>query len=56
MELSRSVTYLDVGATGLEPVTPLLVRNRRGLEYLGFARPTSVFMGFGYWLVPQRCP
>ena len=33
---------------------PLLVRNKRGLEYMGFAGPTPVFMRF-WVLVVDGC-
>ena len=40
------LTTLAVGATGLEPVTPLLVRNKQGPGYIGFAGPRPVFITF----------
>ena len=46
MEMSLLLSVLSRGRYRTRTCDPLLVRNKRGLEYLGFTAPTPVFMRF----------
>ncbi len=49
MEMSLLLSVLSGGRYRTRTCDPLLVRNKRGLEYMGFAGPIPVFMRF--WLL-----